>query len=389
MSPFRRVLKAFFCWIVFTNSCFAQQAIATAYITNGDQTQLLQKQNLLLKQLKPTNTNTGIIIDLNKKFQTIDGFGFTLTGGSALLIQQMDPKARTALIQELFGQSANGISISYLRLSVGASDLSESVFSYNDLAMGETDTLLRSFSLSHDTLHLIPLLKEIVTINPSIRFMATPWSPPSWMKTNNSSIGGSLISKYYHTYAKYLVKYIQAMKANGILIDALTIQNEPQHGGNNPSMLMTAEEQAAFIKNYLGPIFKENAIDTKIVIWDHNADHPEYPIAVLNDSAAKKFIDGSAFHLYAGDISALSKVKNAYPDKNIYFTEQWTGSKGDFAGDLKWHIKNVLLGALQNHSKIVLEWNLANNTSFGPHTPGGCTACSRGRYPETHFGRRP
>lgn len=363
-------------WVfALLNLSHAQNRQVTAYITSGDQTQLLQKQLLPLSQTESMNTINRISIDTREKFQTIDGFGFTLTGGSAQLIQQMPPKQRNALLQELFGKKDNSISISYLRISVGASDLSESVFSYNDLAKGETDTLIKQFNLSRDTIHLVPLLKQIVAINPSIKFMATPWSPPTWMKTNNNSMGGSLIPQYYRAYARYLVKYIQAMKANGISIDAVTIQNEPQHGGNNPSMLMTADEQAVFIKNHLGPMFAKHAINTKIVIWDHNCDHPEFPISILNDTSANRYIDGSAFHLYAGDISALSTVKKAHPNKNIYFTEQWTGSKGSFDGDLKWHIKNVLLGSLKNHSKITLEWNLANDITYGPHTPGGCTEC--------------
>jgi len=375
MYLFSRVLKTSIWVFVLLHFCYAQNKTAIAYITTGDQSQLLQKQMLPLKQTDAIKFTSNILIDTKKKFQTIDGFGFTLTGGSALLIQQMAPMQRKALLQELFGKAANSISISYLRISVGASDLSESVFSYNDLPAGKTDTLMQQFNLSQDTLHLIPLLKEIITINPTIKFMATPWSPPTWMKTNGNSMGGSLIPTYYRAYARYLVKYIQLMKENGIPIDALTIQNEPQHGGNNPSMLMSAEEQTIFIKDHLGPLFAQFSIKTKIVIWDHNCDHPEFPIAVLNDPAANQYIDGSAFHLYAGDIAALSAVKKAYPNKNIYFTEQWTGSKGSFDGDLKWHVKNVLLGSMQHHSKIALEWNLANDRLFGPHTPGGCTEC--------------
>ncbi|MDP1973983.1 MAG: glycoside hydrolase family 30 beta sandwich domain-containing protein, partial [Sediminibacterium sp.] len=226
-----------------------------------------------------------------------------------------------------------------------------------------------------DTIDLIPILQKIVAINPAIKIMATPWSPPIWMKDNLNSIGGSLLSKYYHVYANYFVKYLQQMKLKGISIDAITIQNEPQHGGNNPSMLMSANQQADFIKNHLGPLFEKNGIKTKIVIWDHNCDNPNYPISILNDLAAKKYIDGSAFHLYNGDISALSTVYNAHPDKSLYFTEQWTGKNGTFDGDLKWHIKNVIIGSMRNHSKNALEWNLANDPSFGPRTPGGCTEC--------------
>jgi len=375
MYKLKWVLKTCIGVFVLINHIHAQNKTAIAYITSGDQSQLLQKQILPYKAIETIDSTKNIFINTQQRFQSIDGFGFTLTGGSALLIQQMQPKQRKALLQELFGKSDHAISISYLRISVGASDLSESVFSYNDLPVGKTETLIQQFNLAKETIHLIPLIKQILAINPSIKFMATPWSPPTWMKTNGNSKGGSLIPSYYRAYARYLVKYIQAMKKSGISIDALTIQNEPEHGGNNPSMLMGAEEQALFIKDHLGPLFAQNAIKTKMVIWDHNCDHPEYPIQVLNDATANRYIDGSAFHLYAGDISALSKVKNAHPNKNIYFTEQWTGSKGSFDGDLKWHIKHVLIGSMKHHSKIALEWNLANNSVFGPHTPGGCTEC--------------
>jgi glucosylceramidase len=195
------------------------------------------------------------------------------------------------------------------------------------------------------------------------------------MKSNNNPKGGSLLPQYYATYANYFVKYIQAMKAEGITIDAITPQNEPLHGGNNPSLLMTAAEQATFIKNHLGPAFRAANIATKIIIYDHNADRPDYPISVLSDAAANPFIDGSAFHLYAGDIGALSTVHNAFPNKNIYFTEQYTASNGTFGGDLKWHLKNVIIGAMRNWSRNALEWNLANDPAFAMHTPGGCNTC--------------
>jgi glucosylceramidase len=222
---------------------------------------------------------------------------------------------------------------------------------------------------------LIPMLKEIVAINPNIKIMAAPWSAPKWMKDNTSFIGGSLKPEYYAVYAKYFVKYIQTMKTEGITIDAITPQNEPLHPGNNPSMLMSALQQTDFIKNHLGPAFKAANLATKIVTYDHNCNLPEYPIAVLNDPEANYFVDGSAFHLYEGNISSLSTVHNAFPNKNIYFTEQYTSSTGSFDGDLKWHVKNVIIGSMRNWSKTALEWNLANNASFGPNTPSGCTTC--------------
>lgn len=348
------------------------------WLTRGDQGALLQKQSGVLSFGTAYNSYPNITVDTTERYQDIDGFGYTLTSGSATLLYGLNASARTALLQELFGTAANSIGVSYLRVSIGASDLSASVYSYNDLPNGETDTDLSEFSLAVEGASgtgLIPVLKEIIAIRPGIKILGSPWSPPVWMKTNNSSIGGSLKPEYYAVYAQYFVKYIQGMKAEGITIDAITPQNEPLHDGNNPSLKMTAEEQRDFIKDHLGPAFQAAGITTKIIIWDHNCDNPGYPISILNDPAAKAFIDGSAFHLYNGNITALTTVKNAHPNKNLYFTEQYTPSNGSFEGDLKWHLRNVIIGSMRNWSRNALEWNLANDPNFGPHTPGGCTVC--------------
>lgn len=308
-------------------------------------------------------------------FQQIDGFGYTLTGGSAQLLHQLPKQKRAALLKEIFGDGPDDLKINFLRISMGASDLDATVFSYDDLPIGSEDPALTKMSLSKDQEHLIPILKEIIQIQPNLKLIATPWSPPVWMKDNGKSMGGHLLSKFYNVYANYFVKYIQLMQQEGLHIHAVTIQNEPEHGGNNPSMLMTASEQNDFIKNHLGPAFRQEKLLTEIVIWDHNADNPNYPIEILNDSVAKSYISATAFHLYAGDASALSKVHQAHPDKKIYFTEQWTGAKGSFEGDFMWHMKQVVIGTMANWSSMVLEWNLANDLNFGPHTPGGCTEC--------------
>ena len=165
------------------------------------------------------------------------------------------------------------------------------------------------------------------------------------------------------------------MKAEGIVIDAITIQNEPLHPGNVPSMYMEAPAQADFVKNHLGPAFAAANISTKIILYDHNLDRPDYPISILNDPDAKKYVDGSAFHLYGGTIDKMSEVHNAHPDKHVYFTEQWIGGPGNFAGDFKWHMGTVLIGATRNWSRNVLEWNLAADPNYQPHTVGGCTEC--------------
>ena len=344
------------------------------WITKGDESVKLQKQTTPVAFTVSTNVYQNIDIDVSQTYQTVDGFGYTLTGGSAEVINTLSPSKKQELLQDLFGSGENSIAVSYLRVSIGASDLNSSVFSYNDLEPGQTDINLTKFSLEKDR-GVINLLKEILAINPKIKILGSPWSTPVWMKTNGSTIGGSLKPEYYGVYAQYFVKYIQAMKNEGITVDAITIQNEPLHGGNNPSMVMTAEEQATFVKQSLGPAFKNAGINTKIIVYDHNCDRPDYPIAVLSDKDASPYIDGAAFHLYGGDISALSSVRNTFPTKNVYFTEQWTASNGNFGGDLKWHTKNVVIGSMRNWSKNALEWNLANDPQFKPYTSGGCTMC--------------
>ena len=345
------------------------------WLTTADKAVLFQEQPGRLAFAATAPAGAVIEVDEGQTFQTMDGFGYCLTGGSAQLLHQMSAPARAKLLRELFGTEGTAIGVSYLRLSIGASDLDAEVFSYDDLPAGQTDPTLARFSLAPDRRHLLPVLKEILAINPKIKLLGSPWSPPTWMKTNGASKGGSLKPEFYDAYAQYFVKYVQGMAAEGVRIDAITVQNEPLHPGNNPSLLMLPEQQAAFIKNSLGPAFRAAKLDTKIIVYDHNADRPDYPLTILGDADAAQYVDGSAFHLYAGPIEALSQVYDAFPQKNIYFTEQWIGAPGKFAGDLAWHVRTLIVGATRNWARTVLEWNLAADPQQNPHTPGGCTEC--------------
>lgn len=369
-----KVIFLFIISITITNSNLFAQVFQYSTTANG--LEKFKETALTATAISATDASVATIqMDASKGFQTMEGFGFALTGGSAALIDQLPEAKKAALLNEIFGNGSGALGVSYIRISIGASDLDANVFSYNDLKKGETDSLLLKFNLSQDTLHLIPILKKALSINPSLQIMASPWSPPTWMKTNGASMGGHLLKKYYATYANYFIKYINAMQKQGIAITSITLQNEPEHGGNNPSLLMDAQEQTDFLANYIGPQFKAANLKTHVILFDHNADHPNYPIAVLNNVAAKSFASGSAFHLYLGHESALSEVHNAHPDKKIYFTEQWTGAKGEFGGDLMWHLEHIILGTVNNWSSAVIEWNLAADATFNPHTPGGCTEC--------------
>ncbi len=346
------------------------------WLTNPDKSALLQQQNVALNFSNQLAVQPVITVDTTTTYQSIDGFGYCLTGGSAQLIYALPAAQRAALEQELFATDSNHIGVSYLRVTIGASDMSARVFSYDDNASpAQPDTTLANFDLSDDKTYLVPLLKEIVAINPSIKLLACPWSAPAWMKDNNSPAGGSLLPQYYPVYAQYFVKYIQAMMAAGITIDAITPQNEPLNASNNPSMVMPDTSEERIVRDWLGPAFQAAGINTKIIIWDHNCNMPSYPETILADANAAQYVDGSAFHLYAGNISALSTVHSAYPNKNVYFTEQYVGGPGDFQNDLEWHMKNLIIGAPRNWSRNVLEWNMAADQNYGPHTAGGCGNC--------------
>jgi glucosylceramidase len=348
----------------------------SAWITSPYNNVLFQRQNVSLFFVNAVNQDPTIEVDTTQTYQTIDGFGNCLTGGSALVINRMSSESRLKLLKELFATDGKNIGISYLRISIGASDLSDHIFSYNDLPSGQTDLDMTHFSIDPEKADLIPVLREILSINPDIKILGSPWSAPAWMKTNANAKGGSLKTEYFGAYAKYFVKYIQAMKSEGIRIDAITIQNEPLYAGNNPSMFMSASDQALFIKGSLGPAFASSGIDTKIIVYDHNADQPDYPISIYNDPDASKYVDGAAFHLYGGTIDALTGVHNTFPDKNLYFTEQWVGAPGNLPVDLAWHVKTLIIGGTRNWCRNVLEWNMASDPSYDPHTTsGGCDQC--------------
>lgn len=223
------------------------------WLTRPDQSALCVKQPGHLRAGSPVEGCPTIKVSASRRYQAMDGFGFTLTGGSADLVSRLPPDTRAALLRELFLTSDDGIGITYLRISIGASDLSSTSFTYDDLPAGKTDLDLERFNLSAGDTQVIPVLREILAINPDIGIIATPWTAPPWMKSNQTFTGGSLKREYYHAYARYIVTYLKKMYGAGIKIKAITPQNEPLNITNNPSMGMSAVAQADFIRDHLGP----------------------------------------------------------------------------------------------------------------------------------------
>ncbi len=366
------------CFVALLLQLTISKALAVdVWITSGDQSRLLQQQTDVVFQPGNGSGGSEIFVIDSATFQTIEGFGAAMTNSSASLLQNnLNSAQRDRLINNLFSKE-DGIGLNYLRVPMGASDFTATGhYTYNDLPAGQVDPTQSNFSIAPDQQEIIPSLQEIKAVNQDLKLMASPWSAPAWMKTSGSLYGGSLSTTYQASYAIYLRKFIEAYEAEGLPIDAITLQNEPLFQPSDyPGMEMLAPQQIDLIKNYVGPQFAAAGVTSKIIAYDHNWDNTQYAIDVLNDAQAAQYVAGTAFHGYAGDVSAQSVVHSAHPDKAIYFTEI---SGGDFApnfeDNLVWYARNLLIGVPRNWGSTVLLWNLALDENHGPHL-GGCTDC--------------
>ncbi|NOU48894.1 MAG: glucosylceramidase [Bacteroidales bacterium] len=398
-------MKKIFYWIVLlfvviSTSCTTDagrqsKTVASAkadvelYVTTETQSMLFQPVMLSFDADQTKMANT-ITLNPEVKFQEMDGFGAAITGSSCYNLLKMTPENRAKLLKETF-DPLTGMGYSYIRISIGCSDFSIDEYTYCDKP-GIENFAIHEF----DKRDLFPILKEILTINPKVRILGSPWTPPKWMKVNNltelkpfdSWTSGQLNPKYYQDYATYFVKYIQAMKLEGFTIDAITVQNEPLNRGNSASLFMSWQEQRDFIKTALGPAFEKAGITTKIIAFDHNydydinkpecADQIDYPVRIYEDAEAAKYIDGAAYHAYGGEVAEMLDIHNKRPNKNLYFTEMSIGLWGSgytFAGDFMWNMREVCLGTINNYCKAVIMWNFMLDDKHAPFRPGGCDIC--------------
>jgi len=340
--------------------------------TDADQSKLLAPQ-ADVKFGKASGTV--ITVDPAQSYQSMVGFGASMTDASAWLIRnKMSAGQRDALMGDLFG--AKGLNFSFMRLTIGASDFSRDHYSYDDMPKGESDPAMAHFSIDAAKAEVIPAVKQALALNPKLTVMASPWSAPGWMKTTDSLIQGSLKPEAYPYFADYLSRYLKDMRAEGVDITLLTLQNEPGFEPDSyPGMRVEPESRAAFIGGFLGPKLATDGNRTKILDYDHNWDLPSSPLTVLGDARASPYVAGVAWHCYAGDVAAQGPVHDAYPGKDAYFTEcsggEWAPK---FSDTFDWTVKNLIIGSTRNWSKGVLMWNLALDENFGPHK-GGCSDC--------------
>lgn len=317
-----------------------------------------------------------IRIDPAARRQRIEGFGASITDSSAYLLQRrMRPAARDRLLRELFGP-APGIGLGFVRLTIGASDFSLNHYSLDDVPAGQADPELERFRLPRQQRDALAVVRAARTINPQLRTMASPWSAPAWMKSGRSMIRGTLDPDRHDDFARYLVKYVDTLAAQGVPLFALTVQNEPAYEpADYPGMRLSAQQRIALIGGHLGPMLRAAGHETRILDWDHNWDKPEEPTAVLSDPTAAAHVDGVAWHCYGGDVSAQSAMHARFPDKSAYLTEC---SGGDWepvrSGGMTLLARDLIVGATRHWASGVLLWNLALDENAGPHA-GGCGNC--------------
>lgn len=347
-------------------------ASASVWLTTGDGAQLLAPRPGVAFDGGGEAPYT-IEVDETQRFQEIAGFGAAVSGSAAWLIQhRLSARQRAELMSTLF-DAEKGAGLSFVRTTMGASDFSLRDYSYADVEAGETDPGLSRFSIDPDRAEILPVLRAARSVNPELRVMATPWSAPGWMKTSGKLAGGSLLPEAYPAYAEYFRRFLEAYEKEGVPVYAVSVQNEPQHEAAYPSMRMSPGEQAAFVRDHLGP--KLASRDTRILAWDHNWDGVEFPLAVFGDPGAARFLAGAAFHCYGGDVSAQSRFHEAFAGKEVHFTECSGGAwSPDFGTNLLWNLRHLVIGATRNWSSSVLFWNLALDPSGGP-VNGGCKDC--------------
>jgi glucosylceramidase len=347
----------------------------SVWLTTDDQSQKLQPQASVTFATAVGGSNP-VIVDETQTYQQIEGFGASFTDTTGYILNEVaTPSSRTNAMTNLFTRNGGGIGLSFVRNPMGASDLARFDYSYDDLATNQTDVNLTNFSIAHDQADIIPLLQQALQLNPQLTIMANPWSPPGWMKTSGSMIGGSLLPSMYAPFALYFIKYIQAYQAAGIPINYISLQNEPEYSPSDyPGMLMDAITQSNVLRNYVLPALAASNLTTRVLVYDHNWDDPSYPTTIFSDATllASSQIAGTAWHGYAGTPGVMLTLANQFPTKGNYETEH---SGGTWVGDQVRADFEEITHCMRSWARTYVKWNLASDQNYGPNT-GGCNTCS-------------
>jgi glucosylceramidase len=389
--PFLRIFYPLAGAVLLLSSAMGQTVNVVQ--TNPDQSALLSPQPSLTFVPGPGST-LAIQVDDTIRYQTLEGVGASFTDSAAWLVwEKLTPAQRNQLMQDLF--SPQGIHLSFLRQPMGATDLALSNYTYDDLPPGDTDPDMTQFSIAHDQAYIIPTIKAALAANPQMKVLALPWSPPAWMKTSESTNGGTLNTEYFSPLSKYFIKFIQAYEANGIPINYVAVQNEPLYEtGGYPTMFMTPLDEGNFIARYLGPALAAQRFQNRgwnfarqntsaadatpgIFGYEHNWDNPLYPELLLRNPEVRPYLAGISFHCYAGSVAdAQNAIHNLQPGTPIWFNECTGGYYApNFATNLPNMVESDVIDVLRNWAKNVTLWNMDLDENGGPTVQNGCTDC--------------
>jgi glucosylceramidase len=349
---------------------------AISYLTARDtEDRLTQKEELLFELLEqPDEMFSTIMIDPDKKFQVIEGFGGAFTDAAAETFYKLPESKQRELLDSYFTRD-KGIGYSLCRTHINSCDFSSESYAYDEVP---GDTLLNHFSLDHDRQFRIPMIKAALkTSGNNIKIFASPWSPPAWMKTNNHMLrGGKVKPEYLGAWARYYIRFIKEYGKEGIPIWGLTVQNEPMSVQTWESCIFTGEDERIFVRNYLGPELVKNSMsDVKLMIWDHNRGIMyQRAKSVYDDPEAAKYVWGMGFHWYVGDhFDNVRLVHDSYPDKRLIFTEGTPASyNANRLMDWQWgetYAESIIMD-INNWASGWVDWNILVDETGGPNHVG-------------------
>jgi len=361
---------------------------ARVLTTSGDRSQSLKLSSV---KAKGNDARDAIVVSDNRR-QEIDGYGYAITYAAAHELMRMNPDEHRALIERTFSPE-KGYGVSYVRISLGCNDFSSGEFSLCDIPSDD----LRDFALSKDDIdYVIPILKEILAVNPDVKIIAAPWTPPHWMKVfeqpadfDDPWTSGHLNQQYRRLYGEYFVKFIRAMAGHGIKIHAVSPQNEPLNPGNSASLVMPWDEQADFVKEGLAPALKAAGLKTKIYLFDHNYNYDNipsqqnYPVKAYDRMGTgfpgEELVAGAAYHSYGGSVWDITgPVVKGRPDKELIFTEASIGTWNDGRNlnrRLAHDMDELVIAPALNDFRGSLVWNFMLDTTGAPNRPKGCRTC--------------
>ena len=340
----------------------APKGTVRAWVTNSNQ------KHAALPELRWRSAKRGgnsIVVEPTTEYQSVLGFGAAFTDAACYTLNRLDAKSRADLFHTLFHPSEMGLSVS--RICIGSSDYSRNVYSYCEGS--EPDPEMTRFSIDHDRAYILPILREARAVNPDLWLLGSPWSPPAWMKFNGSMLGGCMRNNWYDAYANYFEHFLDAYAEAGVPVQSVTTQNEvdTDQDGRMPACVWPQEYELAFVREHLGPRMEKAKHPADIWILDHNYNLWGRALCELEDTQARKYVKGIAWHGYVGSPEAMTRVQQAYPNVDQFWTEggpdfehpgyatEWT----------KW--AEQFTGILRNRARCIIGWNYALDENGKPN----------------------